>query len=84
MVLGVVAGTVGIYFCVNCTGPASGGSLNPIVGVVNVTVVAQLRSGTGQRNFLEYLPAYLLANSLGGILAGFVCRYLIMPVVPLK
>jgi hypothetical protein len=28
------------------------------------------------------LPAYLFGTLLGGVLAGFVCKYLVMPSVP--
>ena len=82
MVLAVVAVTASIYFCASCAGSISGAVFNPVVGVVNLTFVAMVRSGTGQRNYLEYLPAYLFATLLGGIFAGFFCKYLVMPSVP--
>ena len=83
MVLAVMAVTTSIYFCASCAGATSGAVFNPVVGVVNLTFVAMVRSGTGQRNYLEYLPSYLFATSLGGILAGFFCKYLVIPSVPL-
>jgi hypothetical protein len=83
MVLAVMAVTTSIYFCASCAGAISGAVFNPVVGVVNLTFVAMVRSGTGQRNYLEYLPSYLFATSLGGILAGFFCKYLVIPSVPL-
>ena len=83
MELALVSGLVGIYFCVSCVGASSGAALNPLIGFVNLTFVAMVRSGTGQRNYLEYLPSYLFATSLGGILAGFFCKYLVIPSVPL-
>ena len=83
MVLAVIAVTTSIYFCASCAGATSGAVFNPVVGVVNLTFVAMVRSGTGQRNYLEYLPSYLFATSLGGILAGFFCKYLVIPSVPL-
>jgi hypothetical protein len=82
MELALVSGLVGIYFCVSCVGASSGAALNPLIGFVNLTFVAIVRSGTGERNYLEYLPSYLLATSLGGILAGLFCKYLVMPLVP--
>ena len=82
MVLAVVAVTTSIYFCASCAGTATGAAFNPVVGVVNITFVAIVRSGTGQRNYLEYLPSYLFANLLGGILAAFFCKYVVMPSVP--
>lgn len=82
MVLAVVAVTTSIYFCASCAGAATGAAFNPVVGVVNITFVAMVRSGTGQRNYLEYLPSYLFANLLGGILAAFFCKYVVMPSVP--
>ncbi len=74
LVLGVLAGTAGIYFSVNCTGFATGASLNPVLGLVNPTFVAWVRRGTGQRNFLEYVPSYVCGNFIGGIFAGLFCR----------
>lgn len=82
MVLAVIAVTASIYFCANCAAVATGGVFNPVVGVVNLTFVAMVRSGTGQRNYLEYLPSYLFGNVFGGILAGLFCKYLVMPSVP--
>ena len=74
--------TASIYFCASCAGATSGAVFNPVVGVVNLTFVAMVRSGTGQRTYLEYLPSYLFATLLGGIFAGFFCKYIVMPSVP--
>jgi glycerol uptake facilitator-like aquaporin len=79
MVLGVVAVTVCIYFCANCSAAATGAVFNPVVAVVNITFVAMVRSGTDQKNYLEYLPSYIIGNLLGGIIAGLFCKYLVIP-----
>ena len=37
---------------------------------------------TKDSRLLKYLPAYAFGTLLGGCLAGFICKYLVMPSVP--
>ena len=82
MVLAVASVCISVYFCANCGGEATGAAFNPVVGVVNTTFIAMVRAGTEKPNYLQYLPAYLFGDLLGGILAGFFCKYLVMPQIP--
>jgi glycerol uptake facilitator-like aquaporin len=65
-----------------CCGEATGACFNPTLGIVSATFVAIVRKGTGLPTFIEYLPSYIFGPLIGAALAGIVCKYCIMPVVP--
>ena len=81
-VLAVASVIVCVYFCINCCVEASGAAFNPTVGIVNITFIAIVRSGTIERDFLEYLPSYMFGPLIGAILAALFCKYFVMPHVP--
>ena len=76
-VLAVTSVCVSLYFYIRCSAPITGGCLNPAVGLANYSVYAMVNPA----NF-TYFPSYFFGPLFGGVMAGFVCKYLVMPNVP--
>ncbi len=76
-VLAVASVCVSLYFAIICSAPYTGGCINPAVGLANYSVNAMVNQPV-----FKYFPAYFFGPLLGGILAGFLCKYLVMPSVP--
>ena len=53
-------------------------ALNPTFAIVNILFVCLVKDST----YVIYLPAYAFGTLLGGIMAGVVCKYLVMPAIP--
>lgn len=77
-VLAVTSACLGLYFSIIVAKNYTGAAINPSFAVVNILFVCIVKDST----LVSYLPAYALGTLLGGILAGVVCKYLVMPVIP--
>lgn len=76
-VLAVSSVCVSIYFNIRCSAAITGACLNPAVGIANYVVYAMVHPA----NF-TYFPSYFIGPLIGGVMAGFACKYLVMPNVP--
>jgi glycerol uptake facilitator-like aquaporin len=76
-VLAVSSVCVSLYFNIRCSAAITGACLNPAVGLANYSVYAMVNPA----NF-TYFPSYFFGPLIGGVIAGFVCKYLVMPNVP--
>ena len=56
----------------------TGAAINPTFAIVNILFVCLVKDST----YINYLPAYAFGTLLGGIIAGIVSKYLVLPVIP--
>ncbi len=77
-VLAVGSVCMSLYFSINLASNYTGAAINTTFAIVNILFVSLVKDST----YVRYLPAYLFGTLLGGILAGLVCKYLVMPSVP--
>ena len=77
-VLAVGSICVSLYFAIIVARNYTGAAINPTFAIANILFVSFVKDST----YVRYLPAYALGTLLGGILAGIICKYLVMPVVP--
>lgn len=77
-VLAVGSVCVSLYFSILLARNYTGAAINTTFAIVNILFVSVVKDST----YVKYLPAYLFGTLLGGILAGLICKYLVMPSVP--
>ncbi len=78
-VLALESVCVSYFFSILLARNYTGAAINTTYAIVNILFVSFAKDST----YLRYLPAYLFGTLLGGILAGIVCKYIVMPFVPL-